>query len=397
MPYYTTGNQGLSQIGDTLAKIFVGDPAADAALRDQQIKNETEFLRQKQLQEQTLTEAVRRKQIEAAAAANQGLANQRTRENSAHESLGKFFTQDHRNFDTQGGMSMPGDAPAGTPGAGIDLNDPTIAGQIVGNVMRGGIDPKILSSIALMPGQSDDVLGRIMTGSGQKIGKDDYVSVNDRNTNRNYELGAGERLIGGDGTQRAGVDASYSGAQKALENQRNATAGFQNRRSSASAGSKVPRLDQTQMNSMIQNALLAQGAELPAVEGRRPNPAEFLSAQPELYQDMSTVIDNAYRLSGGRASAVQDALSQYLNGMDFTNFGKTAPNGVFTGWFDGKDGGTPLAQPLARPDVNAVIQKIMQQYGQGIDPTIFTEGGDAGLPNLQNVGNGGWNIIPVGE
>jgi len=386
MPYSTSNNQGMSQAANAIAKIFIGDPEADAKFRDQQIKNETEFARQKMIAEQTLSESVRREQMKAAAAAsmaaasaNQGLANERGRKNKAAEDLGSIFTEDHRNFGQTGGMSMPGDAPAGTPGAGFDLNNPAIASRIVGNVMQGEIDPKVLSAAALMPGQDDATLGRIMTGSGDAIGKDDYVSVGDRNANRNYELGATERLVGGDGQVRTGVDPSYSSSQNALSNQRNATAGRQNALAAAGGGGKIPKLDAKEMNRFLRDAIMSRGG---TYDQNTMMPAQYLSGQPELYADMSQIIDEAYRASGGRASAVQDALARYLSETDFTNFYEPG------GW------GGPKYNPVTRPDMQAVLQMIQGQ--QGIAPEIFTEGGDADLPNLQNVGNGGaWKIIGV--
>ncbi len=386
MPYSTSNNPGMAQAANAIARIFVGDPAADAEYSNQAIKNETEMQRQRLLAEQVVTEGVQRKQIEAAAAANNALAAGRTRENSAYNDLGNLFTQDLRDFNAPGGMSVPGDAPAGTPGAGFDLNNPAIAAQVLAPVMRGGIDPKVLSSMALMPGQSDDVLGRIMTGSGQMIGKDDYVSVGDRNTNRRFEVGGNERLVDGTGSVQLGLDPTQAAANTGLANQRNATAGRQNALAKqGGAGGKVPRLDQTQMNSMLRAALQAQGANIP-VNGDVATPiAQYLSPQPDLYSDMSRVIDEAYRLSGGRASAVQDALSQYLSGMDFSTFGQTG--GMFR----------DAPAPIQRPDLNMILQQIQQMYGpNAIAPEIFTEGGDGDLPNLQNVGNmQGWGLESV--
>ena len=386
MPYSTTNNQGMSQAANTLARIFVGDPEADAKFRDQQIKNETEFARQKMIGEQTLSEGVRRKQMEAAAAAsyaaaaaNKGLADERGRKNTAATNLGDIFTQDHRDFSQQGGMSVPGDAPAGTPGAGFDLNNPAIAGAMVKNVMQGEIDPKVLSAAALMPGQSDDTLARIMVGSGDALGKDDYVSLQDRNNNRRFEVGGNERLVDGGGTVQLGLDPTQAAANTGLANQRNATAGLQDAKAKQGGGGKVPKLDAKEMNRFLRDAILSRGGNY---DTSTMMPAQYLSGQPELYADMSRLIDEAYKSSGGRASAVQDALSQYLQGADFTNFYQ--PGGMVSG---------PKYNPIARPDIEAILQQIA---GQGIDPSIFTEGGEGDLQNLQNVGNaGGWKIIGV--
>jgi len=400
MPYSTSNNPGMAQAANSIAKIFVGDPEADAAYKNNQIKNETEYARQRMLQEQMLSEGVRRKQMEAAAAAsyaaakaNQGLADERGRKNTAATDLGSIFTQDHRDFSTPGGMSKPGDAPAGTPGAGFDLNNPAIASRVVQNMLTGEMDPKVLSAMALMPGQDDNTLARIMTGSGQTIGKDDYVSLGDRNTNRNYELGANERLVGGGGNVMQGVDPSYADSQSALAKQRNATAKRQETMA-AGGGGKIPRLDQAQMNSMVLNAILAQGAQIPKNDegDYSMGAAAYLSGQPEIYADMSRLIDEAYRLSGGRASAVQDALSQYLSGADFSNFRQRKGEGMFNG------APRDVFNPIQRPDLESIMSAIQQMYGQGagISPEIFTEGGDGDLQNLQNVGNtGGWQVIGV--
>ena len=390
MPYSTSNNPGMAQAANAIAKIFVGDPVADAEWKNQQIKNETEYQRQKLLAEQTITEGTQRKQIEAAAAANNALAAGRSRENSAHNDLGTFFTQ----FQPQ---QLPAGVagPPAPPKAQFNLNDPAQAARIAEITMRGGIDPKNLGAMALMPGQGDDALARIFTAGGQTIGKDDYVSINDRNTNRNYELGAGERLVGGDGAVRAGVDASYSDAQGALANQRNATAGRQNALAAAGGGGKVPRLDQSQMNSMLLNAILSQGAQIPRDDkgNYSMGASQYLSPQPELYQDMSRLIDESYRLSGGRASAVQDALAQYLNGMDFKNFQQSVGGSDFIPFNERVE-----TNPMQRPDLNALLARIQQMYGpNAFAPEIFTEGGEGDLPNLQNVGkgNGSWQVIGV--
>lgn len=356
----------MTGAANALARIFVGDPEQDAQIRAEALKNETEMQRQKLLAEQVITEGVQRKQIEAAAAASQALAGQRQRENTAHNDLGSFFTQ----FQPQqlpAGVAGPPAPPAAT----FNLNDPAQAARIAEITMRGGIDPKNLGAMALMPGQTDDALGRIFTAGGQTIGKDDYVSVGDRNANRNYELGAGERLVGGNGQQIVGVDPSYQRG--------------------GAGGGKVPRLDQSQMNSMVLNAILAHGAQIPRNDkgGYSTGAAQYLSGQPELYADMSRLIDEAYRLSGGRASAVQDALSQYLTGMDFTKFrGREGE-----GWMDGPP--RDVFNPMQRPDLESLMLSIQQMYGPGaVNPEIFTGGAEGGLPNLQNVGNdGGWGNV----
>lgn len=390
MPYYSTSqnaqNPGMAGAANALAKIFVGDPAADAEYKNQQIKNETEYLRQKQLQEQTISEAVRRKTMEAQAAASyasagaaNALAGGRNRENKAHVDMGALFTQDHRNFNASGGMSQPGDAPAGTPGAGFNMADPATAAKVVSLAVTGGMDPKTLAPIAMMPGQSDETLGRIMTGTGNTLGKDEYVGTGDRNTNRRFDVGAGSRLVGSDGNVITGVDPSYAAAQTALAGQRNA---------SAARGGKIPKLDQKEMNRFIRESLLSHGANF---DVSTVQPSQYLSPQPEVYGDLSQLIDASYSNSGGRASAVQDALAQYFNGQDFSKFGTAVDNpGLFTG---------DTIQTIQRPDVQAIIASLFPQTDQAaapaIDPTMFTGGAGAPLPARQNVGNTGWKVLGV--
>lgn len=404
MPYQTSPGNGYTQAANTIAKIFVGDPVADAEYRNQQIKNETEFARQKYLQEQAVSEGVRRTQMQAAAAANQALADQRQQEVGARTNLGNIFTNlDDGRYDAPSVQSVrdsvvsdPNFFPSPEFAAPIDAAmaaatpnyEKSVQGQlpnILANIMTGGIDPKVLSGVAALPGVSDDTIGRLMVGAGNFIGKDDYVSIDDRNKNRNYELGGNERLVDGAGNVTVGLDPTQSAANTALANQRNAAAGAYNTKA-AGGGGKVPKLDQRELNRFIREAILSRGAEF---DISNELPSQYLSGQPDLYANMSRLIDEAYRSSGGRASAVQDALGQYLNGVSFSNFRTPASGGVFG------VGGHPAQynQIEGLPD----IQTIIDQLGTGIQPEIFTEGGNEDLPNLQNVGNanGQWKILEV--
>lgn len=362
----------MTQAANALARIFVGNPEADAKYRDQQIKNETEYLRQKQISEQTISEATRRKQMEAAAAASYGSANNsnaqaknHNRENKAYEDLGNFFTQDQRNFNAPGGMSTPGDAPAGTPGAGIDMADPQQAAKVASIAMRGGIDPKKLAPIAMIPGQSDETLGHIMTGTGNTLNKDEYVSTGDRNKNRNYNVPAGDRMVGGAGNVIVPVDPSYVAH-------------------GGRGGNKVPKLGQQDMNAMIRAAVTSRGA---AIDPTAPI-AGYFSTQPELYANMAQLVQHAWDNGGGNAAAVQALLAQYLDGQDFSKFGQRTDSRL-----------NPMSDPAytkitPKVDLATLLGGAAQQ--PGINPEVFTGGGQPPLPNRQNVGNGnGWRVLGV--
>lgn len=361
----------MSQAGNALARIFVGDPAADAEYRNQKIKNETEFQRQKLISEQTVSEAVRREQMKAAAAASMASAGNsnasaagKNRENAAYQDLGKLFAPPPAMAPDEQGPPMP--MPS--------LSDPRIATQAASIAMRGGIDPKNLGAIALIPGQDTEQLGRLFTAAGNALGKDEYVSPGDRNANRNYELGAGERLIGGSGNVIAGVDPSYADTQKSIAD-----------KNRAGGSGKIPKLDQKEMNRFMRAALSTRGAVMQNGE-TAVDPGQYLQPQPEIYADLSRLIDEAYSRSGGRASAVQDALSQYLMNMDFTGFGQPL-NGDDYIPFNEKP-----RPPMQRPNLDELINTLYP----GVSPQVFTEGGNTPLPNRQNVGNGGgWRVIGV--
>lgn len=376
MPYQTAPNSGVGQLANSLTRIFVGDPKADALYQHQQIQNETEYQKQKHLQEQVLTEAVRRKEMEAqaaaataAAAANQGLANERGRKNKAAIDLGSLFQTDQTNYTQPGGASMSGDAPAGTPGKGFNMADPATAAKVVSLAIQGGMDPKTLAPIAMIPGQSDETLGRIMTGTGNTLGKDEYVGINDRNTNRRYEVGAGQRLVGSDGDVKLGVDPAYV--------------------SGGRGGNKIPKLDQNDMNAMIRSAITSRGA---ALDPKMPVAAYF-NPQPDLYANLARLVQHGWDTGGGNAAAVQALLAQYLEGQDFSKFG--TPNaGIPYVPFTGND--HQLITP--KIDINALLGAAQPA---GVDPTLFTGGAHPALPSRQNVGNsGGWGIekvIPAGR
>ena len=166
MPFVTSRNSGVSTGINALAKAFIGDPDAEAKLRNQGIQNETEFLRQKQLQEQTLTEGVRRNNIQAQAASNQAQADQRRNDLEEAKAMGDLFTQFAPQPVAEGMQGPP------APGKDFDLN--TEAPNILAHLFRGGGDAGNLSALSLMGGQDDNDLGRIMTASGNAIGANDF-------------------------------------------------------------------------------------------------------------------------------------------------------------------------------------------------------------------------------
>ena len=98
MPFQTSQNDGMTAAANALARIFVGDPQADAQWRKDQISNETEMARQRLIAEQTITEGVQRKAQEAAAAANYAQAakykmetDRQKQQNDAFKNLGDIF------------------------------------------------------------------------------------------------------------------------------------------------------------------------------------------------------------------------------------------------------------------------------------------------------------------
>lgn len=352
MPFSTTArdqNQNATNVANSIARIFVGDPQADMEFRNQQIKNETEYARQKYLAEQTISEANRRALIDAQAAAqggyqaqayagarsNNALAAGREQENAARVNLGNAFTN------------------------GVDLSNPAQAGAVVGNMLRGGLDPKFASAMAILPGQSDETLGRILTAGTGPLGKDEYVSIGDRNANRTFTTN--NRVVQGDGSVVAPAVMSPGGG-------------------------KIPKLDQSQMNSMLRSAISSRGAQIAPDALLAP----YFSSQPELYSNLAQVAGQAWDQSGGNAGFVQDQISRYLGDANFEDFddnpvSPTADLEAFIANMRGEGTRIPIPPELQMP--------------RGGAPSI-PPGAKAPLPNLQNVGNGGapagaWKVIGV--
>lgn len=355
MPFMTSRNPNQAadpwgQAANSFAKIFVGDPKADEEWRNQQIKNQTELARQKLYEAQYGTEVDHRRglidaqtatqggykaQAYAGARANNALAAGRERENGAHVDLGNLFTN------------------------GVDLSDPAQAGQVTGVMLRGGIDPKFASAMALVPGQSDETLGRIMTAGTGPLGKDEYVSVGDRNNNRTFE--GNERIVRGNGVEIAPAVA-------------------------APGGGKVPKLGQTDANAIIRNALLARNAR---IDAEAPL-ASYFARQPQMFTDLQQLVAQGWAMNGGNAPAVQELLGQYLGNTDLSNMGAdpfrpAADARAIIASRSGQGQAVPTTPEMRAPGAAPAAP---------IDPAIFTGGSSAPLPNLQNVGNG-WRFIGV--
>ncbi len=357
MPFSTTArdtNQNATNVANSIAKIFVGDPKADAAWRDQQIANETEVQRQKLLAEQTISEGVRRTQMEAAAnASNAGARNSNSqaagheRENGAFTELGNIFTN--------------------APGGVVNMNDPATAARVTGALLRGNVDPSRAGAIALMPGQDNATLGRIFTAGGHTIGANQFVSTDDRNKNRTFNTN--DRVVQGDGTVIAQPVPPGQGG-----------------------GGKIPMLKQQDANSMIRSAILARGAQI----APDAQVASYFASQPQLYADLSRIVSEGWNNNGGNAAAVQTMLGDYLGNGSFEKFGgrtDTRMNPFSAETHQAFSPAMTVEQVLGIP-ASIPIPPELQAPPRGMDPNVFT-GGQAPLPNLQNVGNGGWKVIGV--
>lgn len=366
MPFSTSRNPNAIDAIGSIAKIFVPDPATEDAYKSMQIKNETEFLKQKQIAEQTVSEMSRRKSLEASAAASNADAMKKQQNIAALKDLSAIFKQDYRTFDTPGGMSKPGDAPVGTPGAGMTLDK--IAPDLLSNVFAAGVDAKDLSALALLPGASDQDLSRIMLSSGKPLGKDDYVSLEDRGANRRFELGANERLSNEQGDVMLPLDPNYVDTLTALANQRNAAAVKEKQ------GGKTPRLPEADLTNLMASALNARGANI-SKDSDYQFPDQFLAGQPEIYDDMTRIVGEAWKQSGGNTAEVLSILGEYLGKNDFSNFNEDP-------WF-----GSPRTNKIERPDANAILNNYLQSR-QNVGNVVPPTPGKNGWGNVTRVDSG---------
>lgn len=390
MPFSTSQNGGMTAAANALTKIFVGDPAADAAYRSEQMKSETEYQRQRLLAEQVVSEGAQRAASYAAAAANNAQAEKyrleterQQQKNDAFLDMGNLFTKMQANaikgaessapvtIAREQAINSPGFRPSPEFAAPIDAATAAVtpqlmsqeldsnAGQILANLFTGEMDQGMLSGLNLLPGLTDEQRGRVQTSTGKMIGQQDYVSVGDRDANRRFNVSAGSRMVGGDGEEIVPLAPAF----------------VQNLQSKASGAGKVPKLDQSQMNSMVMNAILANGANIPKDDkgNYSINAAQYLAGQPEVYNDIVRLIDQAYAESGGRASAVQDILGQYFNGIDLTNFRQVGTRG-----WDGLSAGEVKYNPIARPNLEALLSNIGMPAQQQNLGQIMT-GGDESM------------------
>lgn len=354
--FSTTGND-TANVANSLAKIFVGDPKADAAYRNQQIKNDTEFLRQKQIQEQTLSEAARTQLLTNQANNQQADFDRKTGELEQQNAFADIFTKmqpDTRTFDQAGGQSVAGDLPAGAPQP-FDINKQ--GPQALQHFLKSGLDESVLSSLNLMGGMDQNTMARIMTASGR--GAD--------TVDRGVKLGSDQRLVDPAGGVIQGMDPS---------------AIAKNLASAEKTGGKIPKLSQQDLGSMIRNAIAARGAKF----GDEQSTADFLSAQPEIFDQMNQVVDASFAQGGGRASAVQNALSQLLGDADFSQFGEKHG---FMNLIPGGDVAGELKAPVELNNIQEILANL-QQGGQQDLGQLFSGGGVEdiinSLPDRQNVG-----------
>ena len=144
---------------------------------------------------------------------------------------------------------------------------------------------------------------------------------------------------------------------------------------------------------MIRSAILARGAQI----APDAQVASYFASQPQLYADLSRIISEGWNANGGNSAAVQDMLGQYLGNNSFEDFGRRTDTRMNPFSSPSRQAFTPamsVEQVLGIP-VSVPIPPELQAPPRGMDPGVFT-GGQAPLPNLQNVGNGGgWKVIGV--
>lgn len=181
-------NQGLTSAANALTKIFVGDPAADAAYRRAAIDENTELLRQKNIQEQTLTEGVRRGMI-AQQQANLRTQQERLKQQQgAFNEINKLFTNLPAQYSPEAvettNIENLRNTIASNPIGQTVNNAPVVTADqlkrqamenlgplFAGQAIMAGIDPTnaVIPSAMLTVPQDADATRRMMLASGKDV------------------------------------------------------------------------------------------------------------------------------------------------------------------------------------------------------------------------------------
>lgn len=399
MPFQTSQNDGMTAAANALARIFVGDPQADAAWRKDQISNETEMARQRLIAEQTITEGVQRKAQEAAAAANYAQAakykmemDRQKQQNDAFKNLGDIFTQmpaqatavpelAGRRMElgavpsVENGMTLQTEAQDYMP----QVYDQAVP-NILANLFTGDIDPKMLTAANALPGLTDQQIARNLAGAGKTLGKDEYVSLDDRNANRRFDVGAGSRLVGGDGQMVVDLAPAFTGNLNSQADLRKAQTNYYNKRTAGGgAGGKVPKMSNDDLNASISTLARSLGIQPVVVKGMKGasyNTGFYnaLGNNPQIQMDLMNLANDVHSRSGGNAAAVNQALMMYMRSLT--------------------QGGQPLQNFRSIPtDLQLpTVEQILGQLGFGEEIPTNLPGSGEDLPNLQNVGNDGMGM-----
>jgi hypothetical protein len=360
MPYSTSQNGGLTAAANALTKIFVGDPAADAAYRKAALEEETEYQRQRLLAEQVISEGVQRKAQEAAAAANYAQADKYKNEterlkekNKAFTNMGNIFTGMPQAAATMAftdpsveaararAISDPNFLPTLAAAAPIQEATAAVAPQYMGkaidqampdilsNLFMGEMEPKMLTAAAALPGVSDEQIARMRAGAGLTLGQQEYVSLGDRNENRRFDVGAGSRLVGGDGSEIVPLAPAFVQNLESQGDLRDAQAGYYETRS-AGGGGKVPKLGNDEINASLSNLAKSIGIKPIVVPGQKGSSYaaalyQSIGQNPQIAQDLQNITSDVWRQTGGDSAAVNQALMLYMrsitqNGQPMSNY-----------------------------------------------------------------------------
>lgn len=294
MPYYTT-NPAYGKAMENLVGAFVGSAADDAAIARAQ---------HSAAQTQKLQEEV-----------------------AARDALAALYS----GFDPSQGE------------AGYD----SMAPQIAANMVRAGYtNPSMATIGSILPGLSDAQRARNHMAAGKTVGKADYFSPEDRDTNAVYEVGAGERAVRADGSTITPLSPLYEDTLVAKAEKDRASAA-----KTAKGGGKIPKLGPKEQEEIMKGLARAFGYD----DGN-----EFLAdinSNPELGMAVQGHIGQAW--DGNIANTIAGT-GQFLN---------TIPQPEDVPWylggfgsprrFEGAQLPTASAQPQAAPQ--AAQQPAPQQ------------------------------------
>lgn len=348
MPFSTSQNPGMAQAANTFARIFVGDPTADAAYRKQSIEGETEYQKQKLLQQQAITEGAQRKAYEAAAMQSQAAAGKyaaetarQKEENDSYKHLGTIITgipaaaaagawgDPSVNAVRDQVTSAPDFRP--TPAAAAPIDNAIAAATpahtsqaldaqmpaILGALFTGGMKPEQLTALAALPGATDEQRARFQVAGGKPLGQNDYVSLDDRNNNRRFEVSAGARLTGGDGTEYTPLAPVFTANMEAETRAHDAQAAKGNGR-----GGKVPKFSNSDVTASLGMLAKSLGIKPEQFDGSMSYNIPMMKAiaqNPQVAQDLMDLSARLWQESGGNAARVNQGLMAYMHGISNNN------------------------------------------------------------------------------